>query len=183
MKLSQINPEGLVTGQAYKVKGKRTYRPTGFDRISGEPYKKSVAEKVVYRNGQHLEDVSSYVNNHLNGNQHAEIVLTPILRRPSKDLQERLDGLFKELAKTYIGRIPVENGCYPVFEYDKRSLVGHLHFDRANKYDGIIFEDIINRIDKLRKYGSRDKNKRATIILRIETYLVENQEKDNGGIK
>ena len=54
MKLSQINPEGLVTGQAYKVKGKRTYRPTGFDRISGEPYKKSVAEKAVYGALDHM---------------------------------------------------------------------------------------------------------------------------------
>jgi len=136
-----------------------------FDEITREPYERRVSERVVYRNGQFLEDIPSFVDRQLRDVQAGVVTITTMIRRPSKGFEQA----FEQLQEEYLTKHPVEDGIYPRIKYNGRSLEGQLYFEPAYREDGIILYDTIKRIDELRSNGYQ--NKRTTILMRVETYF------------
>ena len=142
---------------------------------------RKVREKVVYRNGQVLTDIPSYVREYFrNTTEEGQVTISVIMRRASREFEEGLVNLLDVLSLDYT---IMTSSIMPYMPYhasttvkhNRRSLVGSLHFDLGRFYeiDGLMLESIIKYLDALRSL--KDKNKRTTIMMRIESYLVKNE--------
>lgn len=126
-------------------------------------------ERVVYQNGRMTRDIPSFVQQHMANAAYGEIVMTTMIRRPTADLEEQL----LTLQKPYLGRVPIENGCYPNVTRQGRSLVGHLHFEPAYVTDGEVFDGLVKEVAKLSSESLGNRNKQVTITMRIRYYKKE----------
>lgn len=136
------------------------------NNLTNTLYKKpKFIELPVYKNGQFLVDIPSFVEQLLQDGKYGIIKLKTMIRRPSKGFEKGLERLQEE----YLLKHPVEDGIYPLIKYNRISLEGKLHFEPTDREDGLILEEAVKRIDELRKFH-RDYNKHTTIMLRIETY-------------
>ena len=125
------------------------------------------AEIVVYKNGQFVEDVGRFVESKVGNTGLDEIVMTTHIHNLPSD--SGLTVALRALHREFIGRCPIENGCYPLVERKRRHVEGHLHFSPAYSSDGKTLAAVIHRIDELRKlHGAY--NKRTTITVLIKTY-------------
>ena len=140
---------------------------------------RKVREKVIYRNGQFLTDIPSYVREYFrNTTEEGQVTISVIMRRASREFEEGVIDLLETFLLDYsimTSSIMPYHDASTTVKHNRRSLVGSLHFDLGRFYeiDGLMLESIIKYLDELRSY--RDKNKRTTIMMRIESYLVKNE--------